>query len=190
MRLMPTSRHPIRKSLARLLASEDGTAAVEFGLVALPFLLFVVAIVGYGLYFFTESSLEYGVEAASRKIRTGQVNSAGTARPDHQMTSAEFKRSVCAAAGTLIDCNKLRVHVQSRNSWSGISAPACAKSNGDLSDSAGQDNDPVSQASGGASQIVMVTVCYKFDPATTFSFLMLPSILQAATAFKSEPYNG
>lgn len=194
MCVLPTSRRPTSRdrkaSPNRFLTSEDGSTAVEFGMVGLPFLLFVLAIMGYGLYFFTESSLEYGVEAASRKIRTGEVNSAGTQREDHQVTNAEFKRAVCTAAGALIDCSKLRVHVQSKNNWIDINPPSCTNAGGGMADSTGQDNDPISSASGGASQIVMVTVCYQFDPATTFSFLMLPSVLQAATAFKSEPYSG
>lgn len=173
----------------RLLTNEDGSTAIEFGMVGLPFLLFVFAIIGYGLYFFSESSLEYGAEAASRKIRTGEVNSAGTTRPDKQLTVGEFQRQVCIAAGALIDCSKLRIQIQVRDSWAQISPPSCTKSNGDMSDSTGGANDVLSKYSGSASQIVMVTLCYKPDISTTLSFLKLPAIIQAATAFKSEPYS-
>ena len=53
---------------------KTASPAVEFALVALPFLLFVLGIVGMGLYFLASTSLEYGVEAAARKIRTGEAD--------------------------------------------------------------------------------------------------------------------
>ena len=194
MRFLPTSfnRKSTRKNQRCLLANEDGTAAIEFGAVALPFLLFVLGIIGYGLYFFTDSSLAHGVEAASRKIRTGEVNSTGTAREDSQMTVGEFRNLVCSSVGALIDCSKLRVIVKSEATWSEITPPSCTKSKADgggISDSTGGTDDLVSAYSGAASQVVLVTVCYKSDLAQIFSFLKLPEIMQAAAAFKSEPYS-
>jgi len=191
MRFPPVSRHPDKRSqtiTGKLLANEGGATAVEFGLLAPPLLLFIVGLIGYGLYFFTESSLEYGVEAASRKIRTGQVNSAGTQRDDKQMTVNEFKRSVCTTAGPLIDCDKLQVHVESGEKWSEITPPTCTNAEGGMTGSGG--DEPISTYSGGASRIVLVTLCYNWDLAKTFgTYLKLPTGMQATAAFKSEPYS-
>ena len=65
-----TRQHPSRPGWMR---NEDGTAAIEFGIVALPFLMFVIGLLGLGLYFLAGTQLEYGVEAAARKVRTGEA---------------------------------------------------------------------------------------------------------------------
>ena len=142
------------------LRNEDGSTAIEFGLIALPFMLFVLAILCMGLYFLVSVSLEHGAEAASRKIRTGQVES-------NAVTVGQFRNLVCQNVG-----------------------PAMAGSTGKASEA-------ISKYSGAASEVVLVTLCYRWDLANNFKFLKLgsgangsgPAIIQAATAFKSEPYN-
>src|SRR4029079_6502236 len=102
---------PNSLSLARFLRvprwarDARGTSAIEFGIVALPFFFFVVGLIGVGLYFFTMSSLEYGAEAASREIRSGQAQKGS-------ITVSQFKNLVCLAAGSYINCNKLSVIIQ------------------------------------------------------------------------------
>jgi hypothetical protein len=52
----------------------------------------------------------------------------------------------------------------------------------------------ISKWTGSESEVVLVTLCYEWDLAKNFPFLNLgndgkgPAIIQAATAFKSEPY--
>src|SRR5262245_5508652 len=75
---------------------ERGTSAVEFAFLAMPFFIFVLGIIGMGLYFFTMSSLEYGAESAARMIRTGQAQKTA-------LTVSQFKNLVCQAAGSYIN---------------------------------------------------------------------------------------
>ncbi len=179
----------------RLLANEDGSAAIEFALVGLPFVLFVVGILGYGLYFLTSTYLEYGAEIAARKIRTGEINSGGA--NGNAMTVGEFRSLVCKAAKPVIDCGKLNVIVQHGTDWSGISPQACVGQNGGMTGATGATGEMLSKYAGEASEVVLVTLCYKWDLANNLSFLKLgsgkdgagPAIIQAATAFKSEPYS-
>lgn len=193
----PRRTLPHRAACPRLISNEDGAAAIEFAMVGLPFLLFILGVVGYGLYFFTNSSLEYGVEAASRKIRTGEINSSGTSRGDKQMTVGEFRNHVCAVAGPAINCAKLSIIVQHGADWSEISPEPCTDKKGDLTGSTGQNGEILSSYAGSSNSVVLVTLCYKWDLAQSFGFLKLgggpdgsgPAVLQAATAFKSEPYN-
>src|SRR5688572_16654333 len=111
MRFLPAPRSrpaPRRGRPPRqLLHNEDGSAAIEFGLVAMPFLLFVLGLLGMGLYFLAGSALEYGVEAAARKIRTGEAEKG-------EMTVGQFRTLVCESAGSAIDCGKMSVIVQSK----------------------------------------------------------------------------
>ena len=94
--------------LARLRRDENGFTAVEFALVATPFLALLFGIIAVGLYFFVQFSLENAVEQASRMIRTGQAQ---TREPP--MTTAQFKTEICNRAPSFIDCGgKVRVNVR------------------------------------------------------------------------------
>jgi len=172
------------------LRNDDGSAAIEFGLIALPFMLFLLAIVGMGLYFLASVSLEHGAEAAARKIRTGQVKK-------DAVTVGQFRNLVCQNAGAAIDCSKLSIIVQSRKTWSELTPEACLDKDNNMAQSTGKSAEAISKYSGDESQVVLVTLCYRWDLANNFEFLKLgsgtggsgPAIIQAATAFKSEPYN-
>jgi Flp pilus assembly protein TadG len=167
-----------------LLRDEDGATAVEFGMIATPFLLFVLGILGMGLYYLALISLEYGVESAARKIRTGEAEKSA-------LTVAGFKSLICASA-IGIDCSKVTVIIDSEKTWSDIVPPSCV-TNGSQTPSSGNATDALSKYSGSASQVVLVTACYHWKLADSFKFMKFtasdPTILQAATAFKSEPYN-
>ena len=166
-----------------------GVAALEFAIVALPFFLFVFAILGSSLYFFTMNSLEHGVEAASRQIRTGETKLNGTSIGD-------FRQSVCNEAGSAIDCNKLRVLIQNSDDWANITPQGCLDGNGQMVNSTGAVDDLVDDYSGDASFIALITLCYEWDLANTFDFLMLgaspggsgAAVMQASTALRIEPH--
>lgn len=189
MRFLPTNRYrlgPQRRPISGALGNDDGAAAIEFALVAMPFLLFVFGLIGYGLYFFNSTMLEYGAEVAARKVRTGEAEKGA-------MTVGEFKQLVCEGAGT-IDCSKLSVLVQHSETWTGITPKACVDSKGNMAASTGSSGEMINQYAGTASEVVLVTLCYQWDLAKSFPFLNLgaggsgAAIIQAATAFKSEPY--
>jgi hypothetical protein len=177
----------------RLLSDERGSTAIEFGMIGLPFLLFMLAILGYGLYFLNTTYLQYGADTAARQIRTGQFNTGGA---KGAMTVKEFREAVCKASKPVIDCSKLSVLVQHGTNWSGLQPQSCSDGKGGLAGSTGSENEQLSKYAGTSSEVVLVTLCYKWDLAKSFSFLKLDggtgngaAIIQAATAFKSEPYN-
>lgn len=194
---MRLSFHPIRRfptALTRTapgwLRNERGSAAIEFAIVAVPFFMFVLGVLGIGLYFFTSNALEHGVESAARKIRTGEAQKTS-------LTVGAFKELVCADAGKYIDCNKLRVVLQNGSSWSEIAPQACLDDNNNIVSSTGSASEAVSKYTGAESQVVLVTLCYQWDLAKTFGFLNLgtnsdgsgAAVLQSATAFRTEPYS-
>lgn len=186
---LPRRRGAPHNRRLTLLRDERGAAAIEFAIVALPFLLFLFAILGYGLYFFTATSLESGVENAARKIRTGQAQKG-------DLTVGDFKNLVCKEAGSYISCDKLSVLVQNGSEWSDVTPLPCVDDENNMAGSTGSSTDTISNYTGEASQVVLVTVCYQWDLAEVFSFLGLgkgsdgdgPAIIQAATAFRTEPY--
>jgi hypothetical protein len=177
----------------RLLSDERGSTAIEFGMVGLPFLLFMLGILGYGLYFLNTTYLQYGADTAARQIRTGEFNTGGA---KGAMTVKEFREAVCNASKPVIDCKKLSVLVQHGTDWSGLKPQSCSDGKGGLAGSTGSDSEQLSKYAGTSSEVVLVTLCYQWDLAKSFSFLKLdggtgngPAVIQAATAFKSEPYN-
>jgi Flp pilus assembly protein TadG len=63
-------------ALGRLKRSEDGAAAVEFALVALPFFGMIIAVIELAIFFFASRFLEDGLFNASRKVLTNRLDTA------------------------------------------------------------------------------------------------------------------
>lgn len=174
-----------RNLLARWRSDSRGVTAIEFGMVAMPFMMLLFGIIGVGLYFFTTFTLENAVEQASRLLRTGQAQAAG-------YTPAQFKAKVCEFVPGHIDCDsKVRVNVLSYPDTTNVtpaSLPRCLTAAGGLA--AGSQYSP-----GNASEVVLVWVCYEWDLARAIPFLNLGDmpngsrLIQATTVFRTEPYN-
>ena len=177
----------------RLRSDERGSAAVEFAIVAVPFLLLLVGLISISLYFFTNFTMESAVLNAARAIRTGQLQQgqgAYSGLSTNEDKRAAFKAIMCSKAPTFLDCaNRAVVLVQSSSSFGGIVEPNCA-SNGSMVNQSSSNFNP-----GAASSVVLVTVCYawKFGgqlPIFKISNLSDGSMLmQASAAFRTEPYN-
>jgi Flp pilus assembly pilin Flp len=82
--------------LRRLLRCEDGVAAVEFALVAAPFLALMFAIIETALVFFTGQYFETVVADSSRLIMTGQVQTQG-------LTQTQFINQICGKVVALFN---------------------------------------------------------------------------------------
>jgi Flp pilus assembly protein TadG len=173
-------------------ADEIGATAVEFAIVATPFLMFIFGLIGCALYFFTTSSIENGMDRTSRLIRTGEAVT-------DKMTVEQFKQDICDAAGGWVDCKKLQIFVQSySNGWAGLqaAAPQPCVQDGAIVMNPAPGSDLIAIYSGTASDVVVVTACYKWDFTAKLPFLKLGNMpdgsmmLQTATSFRSEPYPG
>ena len=120
----------LRFRLQAFRSNADGTAALEFAIIALPFLMLLTGIISVGLYFFQISSIENAAWQAARAIRTGQMQQSTGAytglTTDAQRKDA-FKTAFCTYAAALTNCSsKTAVIVQSSTAFSGISTPSCA----------------------------------------------------------------
>jgi Flp pilus assembly protein TadG len=69
--------------------SEDGVAAIEFGMLAIPFLMLIFAILETAIGFFAAQVFESGVDNIGREIRTGQIQSSST-------TAAKVRTKICS----------------------------------------------------------------------------------------------
>jgi Flp pilus assembly protein TadG len=164
-------------ALGRLLRQQDGAAAVEFSLVAAPFLALLFAIMETALVFFSGQALETAVADSARLIMTGQAQSQG-------LTQATFKNAVCAKIYGLFDCqNGIYVDVQTFTSFSGVTMNSPLDINGNFV--------PTTYNPGGPKDIVVVRLFYQWpvyvsllDKLTTGG----KRLLVATAAFRNEPY--
>jgi Flp pilus assembly protein TadG len=93
----------------RLRHRNRGVAAVEFAIIATPFLMMLFALVEIMMIFFVQTTLEAAVAEEARKIRTGQAQATTGG-----ITATAFKANVCTKMYGLADCtNRLFVSVQS-----------------------------------------------------------------------------
>jgi Flp pilus assembly protein TadG len=86
-----TTRRPPRAAsrlMRRFARADDGAAAVEFAFVAIPFLILVFSIIELGLAFLVSLTLENGLANIDRKLRTGELQTAG-------VTAASYSAAVC-----------------------------------------------------------------------------------------------
>ncbi len=81
-----------------MVRQQDGAAAVEFALVAAPFLAMVFAIIETAIVFFAGQALETAAADSARLIMTGQAQNAG-------YDQTKFKEAVCAKIYGLFNCN-------------------------------------------------------------------------------------
>ena len=177
----------------RLRRNEDGVTAVEFGFVAIPFFILLMALMEIGLVFFGNITIEHAVAQASRLIRTGQAQSQG-------YTASSFKAEVCRHVNGLLDCtNRLKVDVQRFDNFSSVT--------GNLTEPLNAENelrDDFGFNPGKAGDIVVVRAFYAWELTSVFSsffstFLSEYSglsnmadgnqLLVGTAAFRNEPFN-
>ena len=177
----------------RFARAQNGTAAVEFALVAAPFLALVFAIIETALVFFVGQTLETAVADSARLILTGQQQTSSV--PTGSTAAAEFVKQVCdptnpdAKVKAIFDCSKLIIDVRSFSSFSGISLPNPVDTNGNLT------LTPAYQP-GGPGDIVVVRMIYQWP--VYVSLLGLNGglsnmsannrLMMSTAAFRNEPY--
>ena len=167
--------------LRRFIRQRDAASAVEFGLVAAPFVALTFAIMQTGLVFFAGQSLQTAAATASRYIMTGQAQTAG-------WSAAQFKTQVCNAISGLFNCqNGVYVDVETYSSFASanLSLPI---TNGNFNASSLGYNP------GGPGDIVVVRLYYQYPVYVNLLGFNMSNLnggldLLAATAvFKNEPY--
>jgi Flp pilus assembly protein TadG len=169
------------RRLPRFRRDQNGGAAVEFALLAVPFLVLLIAIFETALLFLAGQVLETGVAETARMIRTGQAQHSEFDRED-------FRQAICDASVVLISCQgKLTVDVRTAESFSAadLTAPIV---DGKL------DGENFVFEPGNGSDIVVVRAFFEwptFMRAFGQDFSTLANgnhLLSATAAFRNEPF--
>ena len=181
--------------LRRFRDEDKGTTAVEFAIISVPFVTLLMGIISVCLYFFTVLEIENAVWQGSRDLRVGnyQQGTGAYASLTGDPKKDALKQAICNRMRDPADCfTKIRVLVQSRTDAASITEPDCKDGSGDLI-----SNTAANAAfdAGGASSIVVLTGCYKWDFGGKLPFFSIGNmpdgsrLIQSSFAQRTEPYN-
>src|SRR5262245_17195434 len=175
-----TWRGAIGSRLGQFARDCFGASALEFAIVAMPFLLLTLGIFEVGLVYFANQELDNAVAYGARLIRTGQAQTGG-------MDIAQFKDKMCKQLITL-NCNGIKLDVRAFSDFSGaqLTQPL---------DGAGNLKQTFTFNPGNPGDIVVVRAFYEWDLASKLPEEVGLSnmangnrLLVSTVAFRNEPY--
>ena len=168
--------------LRRFGRASDGATAIEFAIVAVPFLFLLFSVFEIGRLYTLNSLLEDATMDAGRRVRTGEMQTSGA-------SAANFKQAVCERMSVFSrDCaSRLSVDVRVMPQFANQNPPDPV--NGDQFSESSLRYQP-----GGARDVVLIRTWWRapmFVPMVTQGLRKLRDgsvVLAAATTFRSEPY--
>lgn len=174
-------RAALPRLVRRFLRKKDGVAAVEFAMVAAPFLALVFAILETAIVFFAGQTLETATADSARLIMTGQAQKSG-------LSQAQFKDEVCKRIYGLFDCTGgIMIDVRTYAAFSAINSAKPIDANGNLTVTP-------TYAPGGPGDIVVVRLLYQWPVYVSLLGLNMSDmannnrLIMATAAFRNEPY--
>lgn len=161
---------------------EEGATAVEFGIVVVPFVALLFAIMQTALVFFSSQTLETAAADSARLILTGQAQTAS-------LTQASFKTEVCKKIFGMFDCvNGVTVDVQKYANFASADMTRPVGSDGKVK--------PGGYNPGGPCEIVVMRLIYEFPVYVSLLGFDLSDmtggkrLIVATSVFRNEPYQG
>ena len=171
---------PLRRGrFGAFLRRQDGATAVEFALIAAPFIALLMAVFEVGLVFLAQEQLQSAVSDASRLILTEQAQNGS-------MTASQFQAKVCSLAGSLFNCSNLYVNVQKFSTFTNVSPMNPVANNNFV-------NTGMTYSPGSNGDIVLVQAFYPwpvFTAPLSFNYSNVSGssrLLTASAAFRNEP---
>lgn len=160
----------------------EGAAAVEFGIVALPFFFMMFAIFEIGMVFVTSSLVENAMIETGRLVRTGQASTRG-------FDAAAFKREMCSRMSIFSgDCeSRAQIDVREVPRFGNPTLP-------DPMSGGTFDTGQLTYANGQPGSLMVVRAWYQQPLVTPFLSQGLSrlnngkAMLTATTAFRNEPW--
>jgi Flp pilus assembly protein TadG len=162
---------------------DDGAAALEFAIVAAPFIALVLATMQTALAFLAGQVLESAVADSSRSILTGSAQTAS-------MSQSGFATAVCGKVQALFNCSKLMIDVQTANSFATANTSLPTLTFG----GSGAVTNSWAFQPGNPGDIVVMRVMYQWPVFLGPLGLSLSNesngnlLLMATATFKNEPF--
>jgi Flp pilus assembly protein TadG len=179
----------LRRRLKRFPAAREGVAAVEFALVVGPFLFMIFAVLELALVFLLSSSLDMATERAARRIRTGEVQTAGEG-------VTTFRSAVCSEMTWLSSAcaTSLKVDVRKFRQFQDSNLPTPFKPCPPPSKGQCFDDAALLFDHGGPTDVVIVRTFYTWPLLTPFLNQALArldggvAVVMSTQTFRNEPY--
>lgn len=169
----------------RFAKAREGATAVEFALIAVPFLGLIFGILELGMVFMVSTTLDNATESAAREIRTGQLQG-------EKGTVATFKTKVCGEMSWLgSGCNdSLYLQVKKFPKFSDV-AIVDPKTPEDLENMKTKPEEYF--VPGGPQDIIVVRAYYEWDLITPLLNKGLETIdgkrlIVSTVTFRNEPF--
>lgn len=176
--------------LRRLLRSSEGATAIEFAILAIPFMMIVFATFETFIAFTGEQLVSNAVDNMARRVRTGQITF-GLGRTT-DMTQTQFRQEFCKQISVMITCSgsepatpvKLFIDLQQVTNFADIptNVPLVATNGGKSRD---LDVSKLKFTPGGAGKINMFRAYYRW-PITTDLVRPYISNIQAEGSTKGD----
>lgn len=145
--------------LKKLGVSREGTAAIEFAILAIPYFLVVFAIIETFIALMAEQVVVNATETMARRLRTGQISSS--------ISKEDFRKSFCNEVSVMITCSadeikneqKLYIDLRSFTAFKDIPTTVPLKAYGEYYD---LDTAQFGFKPGGPETINMLRVYYRW----------------------------
>ena len=161
--------------------NSSGATALEFAIVAGPFLLLLLGIFAVAFVFAGNMALENAAEQGAQLIRTGEAQTQG-------FDAARFKTEVCKYLTTPLSCGGLRLDVRTFANFGSATLTNPLDSSGNLKSGFGY-------APGVGGDVVVVRAFYEWDVLAALPPIIRLSnmasgnrLLIATVAFRNEPF--
>lgn len=197
---VPNPPRPKRSILRRFTRSQDGAAAIEFAILALPYFLIVFAILETFVAFIGEQVVSNGVDVMARKVRTGEIKST---TPNDPTFKTAFRTAFCNEISVMISCSaeeittpkRLYIDLRSFSTYADIPTGIPRKDASQYSDLKTSD---FAYSPGGAKSINMLRAYYRWPVLTDLVRPMLTTVrssegggdflIVATATFQNEDY--
>ena len=192
--------------LRSLIKDRKGSAAIEFAILAIPFMMIVFATFETFIAFTGEQLISNAVDTMARRVRTGQITFSDTSRTTY-MTQTQFRQEFCNQISVMVTCstteaatpNKLYIDLEQVTNFSDIptTVPLISTNGGKSKD---LDTSQIKFTPGGAGKINMLRAYYRWQVITDLVRPYITTIrpadgsmpsdflIVATTAFKNEKY--
>jgi Flp pilus assembly protein TadG len=173
----------LRRAIGRFTRTTGGATAVEFAIIAPPFLATLLAIFEVTIFLFAQQVLQNAAVESGRLFMTGQAQNSST-------TQSQFQTAVCPMVSALFNCNSLMVNVQTYSTFSGASAAAPTLT----FDGHGNVTNTWSYSPGTPGQVMVVQLIYQWPIVNIPLGSVLPNLgnghaeMMGVSAFRVEPY--
>lgn len=180
----PDGKRPLRALLRAFLRRRDGSTAIEFSILVIPFALLVFAILESCISFAAQQVMTNATDDVARMYRTGQI------RPRPPEAESKLRNIICERMEIMVSagCPGLEVDLRTYSTFAEIAALRTPMKNGDI------DTEALREESGGATSKNILRVYYRWPIITDIMRYSMSTINggkvlhYASVTWQNEPY--